>query len=372
MTLSANSSERFWPATFADRGATVPFTTPVLAAARLRSLGPEKVEYLIPGLSGSKGTYVIPAKAIPEMFKLTVHDRALLEEMEAKVATSPYDIRIATLKVASTGLAGAEVAAAAKAILNASENQELVTRLFVVIRALEQLSHSHEKFSVTDLMSEKGKNRAREELTEAGERLGIELQPLLDRLEEWGMLVAPVGVAGTAAVGPLRRIWQQLLELSRAIRDWATSDWVDDAKSDATLIADVAEETNRVAAAPILELDGMLEKVGQYIVPWEDTSLQLKGAMFRIAWFFDGWDHVLKIWDAAQKESHHRQKEAITEMVRLLPLVPQSEVKSQQKQKWNDMSVSMRRQVRAMEGWTSGDIDLELMLRLERYKATLI
>lgn len=89
MSTAATSSERFWPVTFADRGATVPFTTPVLAAARLRSLGPEKVEYLIPGLSGSKGTYVIPAKAIPEMFKLTVHDRALLEEMEVKVATSP-------------------------------------------------------------------------------------------------------------------------------------------------------------------------------------------------------------------------------------------------------------------------------------------
>ncbi len=372
MSTAATSSERFWPATFADRGATVPFTTPVLAAARLRSLGPEKVEYLIPGLSGSKGTYVIPAKAIPEMFKLTVHDRALLEEMEVKVATSPYDIRIATLKVASTGLAGSEAATAAKAILSASENQELVTRLFVVIKALEQLSKSQEKFAVTDLMTEKGKNRAREELTAAGEKLGIELQPLLDRLEEWGVLVAPLGIAGTAAVGPMRRIWQQLTALSRALRDWSTSDWVDDAKSDATLIADVAEETNRVSAAPIVELDGLLDNVGRYILPWEDTSLQIKGAMFRIAWFFDGWDHVLKIWDAAQKESHHRQKEAVTEMVRLLPLVPQSEVKSHQAQKWNDMSVSMRRQVRALEGWTSGDIDLELMLRLERYKATVI
>lgn len=187
-----------------------------------------------------------------------------------------------------------------------------------------------------------------------------------------GVLIAPVGVAGTAAIGPMRRIWQQLNELSRALRDWSTSDWVDDAKSDATLIADVAEETNRVSAAPILELDGLLEKIGLYIVPWEDTALQLKGAMFRIGWFFDGWDHVLKIWDQAQKESHHRQKEAVTEMVRLLPLVPQNEVKSHQQQKWKDMSISMRRQVRALESWTSGDIDLELMLRLERYKATAV
>jgi len=35
---TATSNERFWPATFAERGATVPFTTPALAAARLRSM----------------------------------------------------------------------------------------------------------------------------------------------------------------------------------------------------------------------------------------------------------------------------------------------------------------------------------------------
>jgi F0F1-type ATP synthase membrane subunit c/vacuolar-type H+-ATPase subunit K len=146
MSLTATASERFWPATFAERGVTVPFTTPVLAAAKLRTLSPEKREFLIPGLSGSKGTYVVPAKAVPEMFKLTVHDRALLEEMERTQASSPYAIRMATLKVAGTGLAGAEAMNAAKAVLAAAENQELVTRLFVVVRALEQLSAGKEKW----------------------------------------------------------------------------------------------------------------------------------------------------------------------------------------------------------------------------------
>ena len=58
-------------------------------------------------------------------------------------------------------------------------------------------------------------------------------------------------------------------------------------------------------------------------------------------------------------------------MVRLLPLVPQSEVKSNQA-KWVDLSVSMRRQVRVLEGWNSGEIDIELMMRLEKYKASVI
>lgn len=368
---TASSSERFWPATFAERGATVPFTTPVLAAARMRSTDPQKVEYLIPGLSGSKGTYVIPAKSMPEMFKMTVHDRALLEEMEAKSATSPHDIRIATLRIASTGLAGSDAAAAAKTILSAAENQELVTRLFVVVRALEQLSTTKEKFVVTDLMSDAGKKRARAELTAAGERLDIQLQELLDRLEQWGNMIAPLGVPRSAAVGPMRRVWQQLTVLSRAMRDWAAGDWADDAAPDATLVADVAEETNLVATKPIGELDTALDNIAKFIVPWHETEGQLKAAMDKLGWFFDGWDGVLKVWDSAQGEVHYRQKEAVVEMVRLLPLVPQSEVRSNQ-QKWVDMSVSMRRQVRVLEGWNTGEIDLELMMRLEKYKASVI
>ncbi len=369
---TASASDRFWPATFAERGATVPFTTPVLAAARLRSTQPERVEYLIPGLSGSKGTYVIPAKSVPEMFRLTVHDRALLEEMERKTATSPHDIRIATLKVASTGLAGAEAAQAAKAVLSAAENQELVTRLFVVVRALEQLSNSKEKFVVTDLMSDSGKKRARAELAAAGERLDIELQELLDRLEQWGNMIAPLGVSRSAAVGPMRRVWQQLVVLSRAMRDWASGEWADDAKPDATLVADVAEETNRVATQPIADLDMALDNIAKYIVPWGETEQALKASMDKLGWFFDGWDHVLKVWDLAQREAHYRQKEAVVEMVRLLPLVPQSEIKAANQAKWADMSVSMRRQVRVLEGWNSGEIDLELMMRLEKYKSTVV
>jgi len=58
-------------------------------------------------------------------------------------------------------------------------------------------------------------------------------------------------------------------------------------------------------------------------------------------------------------------------MVRLLPLVPQSEVRQNQ-QKWVNATVSMRRQVRVLEGWTTGEIDMELMMRLEKYKATVI
>ena len=68
MSLSAAAHDRFWPASFAERGATVPFTTPLLAAARLRTRDGKDVEFLVPGLSGTKGIYVLSGRSRPEMF----------------------------------------------------------------------------------------------------------------------------------------------------------------------------------------------------------------------------------------------------------------------------------------------------------------
>jgi single-strand DNA-binding protein len=51
----------------------------------LRSLEPERVEYLVSGLSGSKGTHVTRRAA--GMFKLTVHDHVLTEEPERTICS---------------------------------------------------------------------------------------------------------------------------------------------------------------------------------------------------------------------------------------------------------------------------------------------
>jgi len=65
------------------------------AAGRIRGPEIKKAEILVPGLSGGKGTYVIPWKSVPEMFKLTVHDRALHEAIGEAPTFSPRQIRLA-------------------------------------------------------------------------------------------------------------------------------------------------------------------------------------------------------------------------------------------------------------------------------------
>ena len=70
-------SKSFWaPPSFAERGASVPFTTPIIVGARVRGRG-ESLELVVPNPSGAKGNYILQWKNLPDVFTLTVHDRVL-------------------------------------------------------------------------------------------------------------------------------------------------------------------------------------------------------------------------------------------------------------------------------------------------------
>ncbi len=364
----ASSSESFWPATFEERGATVPFTTPILASARVRQPDEQKLELLVPGMSGTKGTYVIPWPSLPEIFKMTVHDRALYEEIgDANVAT-PYEIRMAALKVARTGLAGPGVAKSAREILDEIENHELLARFFLIVRTLEQLSDDKSNTSLEELVTDEGKRRVKRALGFVALDLGINADELYDRLEKWGTAVTPIGIIDTPVDGPLRRLAKRLLPFSRALSEWAAAD-VGDSVGEAQLCADTAQETQRFVMEVMVGTDRFAGKVSDALSEWTDQYELILTNMRRISWLLDGWEILIKMWEAVENEPKFRQRETLVEMVRLLPLIPQNELQVAQQKVWNDLSKSMRRQVRVLESWSTGEIDIDLMLRLERYKS---
>ncbi|MBI1778964.1 MAG: hypothetical protein HYR63_26810 [Proteobacteria bacterium] len=364
----SSSGESFWPATFQERGATVPFTTPILASARVRQPDDQKLELLVPGMSGTKGTYVIPWASLPEIFKMTVHDRALYEEIADANVSTPHEIRVAALKVARTGLAGPGVAKAARDFLEELDNHELLARFFLIVRTLEQLSDDKTNTSLEELVTEEGKRRVKRALGFVALDLGINADELYDRLEKWGTAVTPIGIVDTPVEGPLRKLSKRLLPFSRALSEWAASE-TGDSIADAQLCADTAQETQRFVMEVVVTTDRLASKVSEALNEWTDQYEVIVNNLHRISWLLDGWEILIKMWAAAEPEPKYRQRETLVEMVRLLPLIPQNEMQAAQQATWNDLTKSMRRQVRVLESWTTGEIDIDLMLRLERYKS---
>ncbi len=84
----------FLPSTFEERGVTVPFTTDVARNARLRGEVAEEREFLLPALSGGKGTYVVPFKALSGTIDLNLYDQALLEHLTDAQTFTPFELSL--------------------------------------------------------------------------------------------------------------------------------------------------------------------------------------------------------------------------------------------------------------------------------------
>jgi hypothetical protein len=101
------------PASFAERGVAVPFTAPMLAAARLRRLPDRLPELLLPALGG-RGVYILGWEACFGLCAPTLHDRQLWDRLAALARPTPASVRAAARAAALTGIAGRPAAAAAR------------------------------------------------------------------------------------------------------------------------------------------------------------------------------------------------------------------------------------------------------------------
>jgi hypothetical protein len=92
--------------------------------------------------------------------------------------------------------------------------------------------------------------------------------------------------------------------------------------------------------------------------------------MDRLAWLLDGWRPVVTMWQEVDHGDREAAQDAVGEMLRLMPIMPRREVGSRARKTWGDLSQALyRTRVRAHEDWLSGKVDIDLVLRLERFKA---
>ncbi|MFL1463085.1 hypothetical protein ACI6QG_12830 [Roseococcus sp. DSY-14] len=93
------------PATWAERGVHMPFTSPVLFGARLRSRGAGAPEVVLAHPGGQKSFLVMPWPAAVDACRPSLADRALMRALEGRTL-HPGAVRMAAAAVAATGLLG--------------------------------------------------------------------------------------------------------------------------------------------------------------------------------------------------------------------------------------------------------------------------
>lgn len=365
MNLPKGAGQQFQPAKFEERGTAVAFTTPALSQARVRMDNRENLELTVSAFSGVKGNYVIRWKDVPEIFSLTMHDRALQEAILKQGSCLPPDVRRATLETAKTGLAGPESQRSAEEALAEEGNELLLTRFFLFRHALEKMSAGAMNMKMSEFAAPSAREQIKSGLGGIAQSLGTNANELYARLERWGEVLAPLGLTGMPKECRLRRVVTGISELADSLGAWAETD-----KSEA---AGLARGISRVAyfcADFARDLIAAALRPADYpsrvLANWEKALPNLQKEVERLWWTVDGWEFIILLWRDAEDRDRDGQREAVTEIYRILPMIPEKEAAN--RPNVQGMQENSRMQVRALEGWNSGALDSEMVRRVENVK----
>ncbi len=365
---ASHVSTRYWPATFEERGVVAPFTTPTLAFSRARSDRNQSLEILIPGLSGGSGVYVIAWPSVREVFRMSVHDRVLHEAIADAKATTPRMMRRCANQTAMTGLAGPDAVECSKAALEQEENERLLTNFYLINSVIDRLSQTQTKLTVAELSSGQGQRKVRAILDDIARRIGTSSEQIYRSLENWSDLIAPLGLAAMPHECRLRRLLKRLEAFRMNAEEWGRRSNADpDGLS--FLTADVAKLTLDIGHSVVTEVDAYAADLAGSLAAWKATEPALQERVDRLSWLLDGWEHVLTIWDGVVESPIWEQVEAMEEIVRMLPLIPKKEIERQNADAWGDLENALRRFVKPMQSWQSGEVDIDLLLRVEQRRA---
>ena len=321
----------------------------------------------MPNMGGGDGAYVVPWAAVGDVVSMSVHDRALHETVLEDHAVTPDAMRVASLKVAQTGLAGPRAAYAARAQLAAEEEHYVETNFLLVVALLTSLGMSSRQLFMLQPDSDAWRGLVRSMLHSGGQKLGIDLNTVYERLGKLARILTPIGLKASRQDGRLRVLMNKLVSFRDDMKVWGERD-VSDAAPYAEFASEVADFTVRIASRTFESLDNSMRDIPSVIGQWGEQVKIATSAAARISWLLDGWEYILAIWARAADASTADQREAVSQLKLILPIVPRDEMDADEEARKRRQSLTGHKRMKAMVNWRTGELDDELAGRIAEMK----
>lgn len=310
----------FQPATFPERGATVPFTSPMLQQGRVR-LGAGGVrELVIRNPAGGPGWYVGPWEGVIEIARVTVHDRLVYRRIEETGALTPLELRQAARSVAAEGYGGPSAKEAALAAI-AEEEREWRASYATLLATLlgqaglagsEAIAGAHSRQDLIAL--------APTLLAPIAPRLGLKPEVLARTLEELAAVLARIGGTPDRPTHTARDLAaaERLLAEVKALA-------ADDPRADPDAVRAIlanGELTVALAGDALARARAEATRPQVLLTSWAEDQATVKARLTRAEWLLDGWAYLVSLWDTAGEQAPGRQRHALPELHGLLPPLP--------------------------------------------------
>ena len=356
------------PATFAEAGVAAPFTTPAISQARLRLDHRGRLEIVARNPTGGDGMYVMPLKAAGDLFRLSIHDRAMVEKLESIQPISPLEIRKQALALALEGLAGPDARQAAERARDEDEEHALLTLLVLLERLLEEAGQPRIDWKTMDTADRASRERLKPYFKRLEPSTGMSGGDLVAAVDALSAVVAPVGFAKAPFKSLATTTLDDLRALHVSITGWAKAE-SDDFAGIAALVLDCAALTINCAEKSLAKASALVQSVGRLLDAHATAPAMVAEVLNRPIWLLYGWRHLVALWQSAAGQPRDAQRDAMVELGELVPLVPlvaddwlgttRDKPRSQ---------YEIHRQVRLMEDWRTG-LTIERQAVLEQLQA---
>lgn len=306
------------PLTFLERGVAVPFTTPALAGARVRTGKSRIVEFILSNPSGGRGVYVVQWSGLQRFCHPTVHDVLLQDRIATLPSFSPAGIRLAARDIAARGYAGQNTRQAAKAA--GAHDQAATEQASHLLLALltEQIQPGSASISRTALSPQKLESLGRQAIFQAAPVLGCPVDAISRGLTALARSFTSLGVEDTGEMARLPGLLSRMIHL----RDDLFA-WTDDGMRTTGLAADMAKAAQiTISCGEILmrEIRGLSTNMLALLRAWLAVPADTTRRLERLDWLLDGWELPCLLWETASQASHRRA--ALLEMAQLVPTLP--------------------------------------------------
>ncbi len=319
--LNHLSPKLFEPATFADRGVNVPFTTPIMLGARARPQeGAGGLEVLIPNPSGAAGVYILPWSSIPAICTPTLHDRRLWYLLRDETILTPNIVREAAELVASEGHAGRAASLAVQQAREAREDRAKRINFGLLIGLIKQMEGPTPDRPAPELDDPRQVSlRGQSAVRACAQRLRMTTEAVAAALEELARAFNGFGMPQDNTQAPSRRLIGELQTLVASIQEWR----YDLPAHAMTGPSGLVEESLRLTLDCVLksaeQVDTMIGDTFSAIHAWQQDRQEILRELTRLDWLLDGWGSIIGIWNASSPSD---RSAAMMEMAVLAPILP--------------------------------------------------
>jgi hypothetical protein len=363
--LDRYRSDMFEPASFRESGATVPFTTPRLFNARIRTAASGRgLEMLVANPSGGRSVQILPWSAMPEICSPTLFDRELADSLASSQDISPVGIRHQALSLAALGLAGRQAALNARDAQRrdqSSERMMLSMLLESLIAATENPSESADYPYVEDGA---GLMRRRERaLTRAAALAGAARADFNAEIEKLAKTLSGAIPDMPSNDARIRSMLAELREFANEIAEWAEHQRPEAAQAKAAnFIAASARQAVECCEVALANTDALIADLGLVVAKWSFEKESIFERARGPDWVLDGWKTPIALWRMADPKL---RSSAIREMALIAPILPrEAKLWLGASSDWADTPLRITQVVREKADRRSGSL-MELVARNE-------